>query len=164
MFFFIFQVSVLCPKGNMNKSQYVSNFWKAKNVFGLEMSNFIIFFNIYRPQRSCGRVMFLHLSVSHSVHRVGGCVLLRQTPLGRHPLGRHIPLEADTPLGRCPRGRQPPGQTHPLPQAWHPTRQYTPSRGIPPPETATAADVTHPNAIHSCSFMWTRFPGRKKKC
>ena len=23
----------------------------------------------YRPQRSCGKVMFLHLSVSHSVHR-----------------------------------------------------------------------------------------------
>ena len=27
----------------------------------------------YRPQRSCGKVMFLHLSVSHSVHR-GVCV------------------------------------------------------------------------------------------
>ena len=27
----------------------------------------------YRPQRSCGKVMFLHLSVSHSVHRVGLC-------------------------------------------------------------------------------------------
>ena len=23
----------------------------------------------YHPQRSCGKVMFLHLSVSHSVHR-----------------------------------------------------------------------------------------------
>ena len=28
----------------------------------------------YRPQRSCGKVMFLHLSVSHSVHKGGGSV------------------------------------------------------------------------------------------
>ena len=27
----------------------------------------------YGPQRSCGKVMFLHLSVSHSVHRRGVC-------------------------------------------------------------------------------------------
>ena len=47
----------------------------------------------YRPQRSCGKVMFLHLSVSHSVHRV--CV-------GQPPSGRHIPActGADGPLGR----------------------------------------------------------------
>ena len=29
--------------------------------------------NIYRTQRSCGKVMLLHLSVSHSVHE-GGCI------------------------------------------------------------------------------------------
>ena len=29
--------------------------------------------NFYRPQRSCGKVKFLHLSVSHSVHR-GVCM------------------------------------------------------------------------------------------
>ena len=72
----------------------------------------------YRPQRSCGKVMFLHLSVSHSVHRV--CVgqpPLRQTypsmHWGRHPpgqtypsmhWGRHIPVctVADTPTPRRP--------------------------------------------------------------
>ena len=27
----------------------------------------------YHPQRSCGKVMFLHLFVSHSVHRGGLC-------------------------------------------------------------------------------------------
>ena len=87
--------------------------------------------NIYRPQRSCGKVMFLHLSVSHSVHR--GSVYpsmhcsdtpswadisqhaLGQTPppgqtypsmhWGRHPLlGRHIPActGADTLRGQTP--------------------------------------------------------------
>ena len=55
-------------------------------------------------KRSCGKVMFLHLSVSHSVHRfTWRC--LGYTPLGRHPLGRH-----------------PPGQTHPLPSACRDTR------------------------------------------
>ena len=34
-------------------------------------------------KRSCGKVMFLHLSVSHSVHRGGGAVI--------HPPGRHNP-------------------------------------------------------------------------
>ena len=28
----------------------------------------------YRPQRSCGKVVFLHLSVSDSVHKGGGCL------------------------------------------------------------------------------------------
>ena len=49
---------------------------------------------VYRPQRSCGKVMFLHVSV---ILFTGGG---RQTPLaGRHPLppplGRH-PRQADT--------------------------------------------------------------------
>ena len=46
---------------------------------------------------SYGKVMFLHLSVSHSVHR--GC-------LGRPP--RQTPPWAATPLGRHPLGSQPP--------------------------------------------------------
>ena len=43
--------------------------------------------NIYRPERSCGKVMFLHLSV---ILFTGGC-------LADTPLGRHAPLQADTP-------------------------------------------------------------------
>ena len=101
---------------------------------------------------SCRKVMFSQTCVKNSVHR--GCVCtgadtpwcpqgvypsmhwgrhprvdtLRQTPPGRHlPLGRHplgqTPLWADTFLGRHP-----------------PT----------PKETATAADGTHPTAMHSC--------------
>ena len=54
----------------------------------------------YRPQRSCGKVMFLHLSVSNSVH----C----------HPPGRHTPW-ADTPQAATP------GQTPPLGRHTPPT-------------------------------------------
>ena len=48
-------------------------------------------------KRSCGKVMFLHLSVSHSVHR-GGEVY---TPPGRHPSGQtHKPPGQTPPLAR----------------------------------------------------------------
>ena len=59
-------------------------------------------FYFYRPQRSCGKVMFLHLSVILSTGG-GGCLAdtpSADTPLGRQPLGRHPQTEtpqADTP-------------------------------------------------------------------
>ena len=60
----------------------------------------------------CDKVLFLHLSVSHSVHigEGGGlphCMLgytppvRSDTPLGRHPMNRH-PLGRNTPLGKHP--------------------------------------------------------------
>ena len=66
--------------------------------------------------------MFLHLSVSHSVHRgvcIPACIwaetplqadTLRQTPPVRHPLGRNYP-------GRHLSGHCMLGYTHPLPSA-----------------------------------------------
>ena len=78
---------------------------------------------------SCGKVMFLHPSVSHSVHRVEGVCT---SPLDRHPL-------ADT---------LPPRQTPP---------QADTSATPPPPETATAADGTHPTRMHSCLGYFIRF-------
>ena len=55
------------------------------------------FFTVHK--QSCRKVMFLHLSVSHSVHRVGACPSAcwdahtspraDTHPLGRHPMGRH---------------------------------------------------------------------------
>ena len=78
----------------------------------------------YRPQRSCGKVIFSEACVKNSVH-MGGGGRLPQWMLGYttpHPLGRHRP------------GRQPPGQT-------------------PPGQTATSADGTHPTGMHSC-FKW----------
>ena len=59
--------------------------------------------NFYRAQRSCGKVMLLHLSVSHSVHR-GVCIPAFT--------GTHSPSWADISqhaLGQTP----PPGQTYP---------------------------------------------------
>ena len=46
-------------------------------------------------KRSCGKVLFLHLSVSHSVH-LGGKVYAPSPP-GRHPLGSDILPRVDTP-------------------------------------------------------------------
>ena len=48
----------------------------------------------YRPQTKFAKVMFLHLSVSHSVHR-GGC--LPQCILGYTPLGADTPREQTCP-------------------------------------------------------------------
>ena len=48
----------------------------------------------YRPQRSCGKVMFSEACVNNSVH--AGI----HTPLVRHPLFRHPPKQ--TPHGQTP--------------------------------------------------------------
>ena len=82
---------------------------------------------------SCRKVMFLRLSVSHSVHRgIGGGVHLpRQTP------PRQTPPRANTP--------PPPHQediTH---------------------KTATAADSTHPTGMHSWLDKVTSFACHLKK-
>ena len=104
-------------------------------------------------KQSCGKVMFLHLSVSHSVHRgvyssiqrargvypsmqwAGGCTPIgrHSIALGRHPPGRHAPGQTP-PLGRHP-PQTPPGK-HPL--------------GRHPFETATEAGGKHPTGMHSC--------------
>ena len=92
--------------------------------------------NIYRPQRSCGKVIFSQASVSHSVHRgVYPSMHWGQTPpLGRHPPGQTTPW-ADTPLGR-----------HPL---WVDTTQVHPRAATLPPPPAIAADDTHPTGMNS---------------
>ena len=65
--------------------------------------------------RSCGKVMFLRLSVSHSVH--GG--VYPSMHWGRHPLGRHSPAQCML------------GYTHPVPPAataadgTHPTGMHS---------------------------------------
>ena len=57
---------------------------------------------------------------------------------GVHPLGRQPPAWADTPPGRDSPGRHPLGRLSP------------PRQTHPPPETATAAEGTHPTGMHSC--------------
>ena len=92
--------------------------------------------------------MFLHLSVSHSVHRGSASVHAGiPPPRSRHPSG------ADTPWEQTP-----PEQTHPSPPppgSIHPPEQIPPLEQTHPPraETATAADGTHPTGMHSCSFF-----------
>ena len=48
-----------------------AEYHKRTNVLQKEFC--LLFNSCYRPQRSCGKVMFLHQSVSHSVHRGGLC-------------------------------------------------------------------------------------------
>ena len=96
----------------------------------------------YRPQCSCGKVMFLHVSVILST---GGCG--SQT----HPPGQ-TPPQADNPLNNHPLwqtspGQTPPGQTPPTSRR-PPTGRHPPAAS--PPGTATAADGTHPTRMHSC--------------
>ena len=85
--------------------------------------------HLYRPQRSCGKVIFSQASVSHSVH--GGC--LPQCMLGYTPK-QTLPLPGST----SP-------QKHTLPEA-HPR---------PPPPMVTATDGTHPTGMVS-SLVCTR--------
>ena len=97
--------------------------------------------------------MFLHLSVSHSVLRgegVSGRYPQADTPLGRHPPGRHprqtqrADIPPPTPLGRHPQadtptpGRHPYPRQTPLPQADTPTpgRHHYP-RQTPLPQADT---------------------------
>ena len=100
--------------------------------------------------------MFLHLSISHSVHRGG---VYPSMYWGRHP-------RAD--ISQHALGQTPPGQTYP---SMHWGRHTPPGRHIPactgadtPPQAdisqhalgqtpplATVADSTHPNGMYSCS-------------
>ena len=95
----------------------------------------------YHPQQSCGKVMFLNLSVILST---GGC--LPQCTLGyTMPLARH-----------------PPGQSHPL--AGTPPGRYTPLAGTPPWGGTTPPGRYTPHNSH-CSrwyasywdaFLWSK--------
>ena len=79
----------------------------------------------YHPQRSCSKVMFLHLSVSHSVHR-GDEVSI--TPSGQTPPDTPIRYKppADTPLAGTP----PADTSHPHP-GQTPTPADTPQSDTP---------------------------------
>ena len=117
------------------------------SLFHIIFRNIVIYFSnvITVRNSSCGKVMFLVLSVIVSVHR-GGCLLLGLGGIHPHPqadipyplpdlkggapgtsllpsLGRHLPL-----------GRPPPADT--------------------PAGMATAADSTHPTEMHSCLKMY----------
>ena len=75
--------------------------------------NSLLYKHNYRPQLSCGKIMFLHLSVILStgggVYAQGG---VSQHSLGQAPPGRHTPVQAPS-LGRHPPAQWILGYTHP---------------------------------------------------
>ena len=90
------------------------------------------------------KVMFVNLSVSHSVHGGGGRCLPLGPGMGREclPLGPGVVHSPGH-----PRGHIAPGHTHLLDT--HPTYPHTP--GHPPVEMAIEAGGTHPTGMLSCS-------------
>ena len=80
-------------------------------------------------KRSCGKVMFLHLSISHSVHRRG--VSASGSGVSAIPM-------ADTPLGRHPARQTPPGSSGQTPPS------------APSIEMTIEAAGMRPTGMHSC--------------
>ena len=91
----------------------------------------------YRPQCSCGKVIFSPASVILSMggvsqHALGQTPLWADTPsLGRHPLSRHPPLR-QTPQQTPPPGQTPSPWTDTPHQADTPLWADTPSGQTPP--------------------------------
>ena len=95
-------------------------------------------------KRSCGKVMILHLFLSHSVHGGGR---LPQCMLGY----THPPRQTPPPWQTLP-GQTPPWTDTPL---WADTCH--PGQIPPSGQTATAADDTHPTGMHSCLVLCSLF-------
>ena len=87
------------------------------------------------------KVIFLHLSVIHSVHRGG----LPQCMLGYHPPDQADPSRADTPLEQTPPGSRPP-QTRQTPWSRHPLGADPPDQADTPLGADTPREQTPPGA------------------
>ena len=59
--FFFFSMCQLCQFLHLFSNNRIS--WSLKEFSGIVGTTLLVFFHFYRPQRSCGKVMFLHLSV-----------------------------------------------------------------------------------------------------
>ena len=95
----------------------------------------------YRPQRSWGKVMFLHMSV---ILFTGG----RSTWAGTPP-GRYTPL----PLGRYPQAGTPPGQVPPSPGQVPPLGRYTPGRYTSQVPQCILGYGQQAGGMHSCFLL-----------
>ena len=110
----------------------------------------------YRPQTKFAKVMFLHLPVSHSVHRgcLPQCMLGYTHPGSRHPWEQTPPPQEQTPLQEqtTSRSRHRPEQTPtPLEQtpqrqtpSWLPREQTHPH---PPPTQCMLGDTGNKRAV-----------------
>ena len=110
-------------------------------------------------------VMFLHLSVSHSVHRGRGVPGQVPTPSQVHPLlGRYTRSWAGTPPGSyTPLNRHTPGRYTPWagtpPRHVHPPEQVHPRAGTPHPWAGTPW-VSTPQQVHPLG----RYTPRSSAC
>ena len=108
---------------------------QAKVTLYAHISNFLLF----TVCNEVAKVMFLHLSVSHSVHR-GVCLSTcwDTPPRIRPPWDQAPPPGPDTPLGPdTPQTRHTP-----------PPREQLPRDQTLPQKTAAAAHGTHPTGMH----------------
>ena len=95
-------------------------------------------------ERSCGKVIFSRILSPWGWRGVYPSMHWR-----RHPPPSDTPTWADTPLDRHPLGRHPPWADTPLIRHPHPQ------------QTATAADGTHPTGMHSSFFLFFHSNVRK---
>ena len=107
----------------------------------------------YRPQSSCGKVIFSQVSVLFcSQGYVYPSMHLGRRSLGRHAPPGQTPHWADTPWADTPWADTPwadtPGQT-PSPGRHNPGQTPPPRPPGQIPLVATAADGTHPTGMHS---------------
>ena len=142
---------------------------KRRNDSYLPVYNpYLLSLYFYRPQRSCGKVMFSQACLKNSVHREGVYPSMhwgRHLPLPSACWDTHPPGQTPIPLSRHPHVQTPlpAGQT-PLPPGRHPS----PWVDTPPPWADTpprwplqgasrqapwALQITHPTGMHSCTQM-----------
>ena len=108
------------PHDQLRSSEIVTNDSEKKTAF---KSGSQAAYYYYRPQRSYGKVMFLHLPV---ILFTGGRLPTGRHPLGQTPpLGRHLPW-ADIPPGQTLPGKTPPQADNPHPWADTPPGQTSP--------------------------------------
>ena len=170
---------------NGNCHHFICSTFKRNyhDIFSFILIRQILAQTNYRPQRSCGKVIFLHMSVIQFTGE-GVCgrppkqTSLADTP---PPLGRHCPRQrppcADIPLvvtpGQTPSGQTPPwADTPPTAEPlWVDTIPgQTPTLGRPPLPPVQCmlgygqqAGGTHPTGMHTCfmiflDIFWIYFP------
>ena len=128
----------------------------------------IVMVYLYRPQHSCGKVMFSRVSLQAFVCPQGGGGCLADTaPKADKPPPEQTPTSRPLPREQTPPGADTPGSRHlpeQIPRADNPREQTPPgSRHTPPPrqETATAVNDTHPTGWRDfLKFRWIRRIGQ----
>ena len=103
-------------------TKYISQMRKLCTL----VKKYVVF--CYRPQRSCGKVIFSQACVKNSVHWGGGCLpqcMLGYTPRADTPSRVDTPSDRQLPWADIPwQTLPPPGSRHPLPAdgyccEWH---------------------------------------------